>query len=106
MINVDVRYSGSSVLVSADGELNGDGGEALQRVLGHITFDERHLLVDLQGVVAMNTEGLLHLLGQFVDFITPLAPLRHPLPHGSVRPTAAGHRAGSPTRSGRKPAGA
>ncbi|THA39715.1 STAS domain-containing protein [Streptomyces sp. A1547] len=62
MINVDVQYCGSSVLVSADGELNEDAGEVLQHTLDHVTADERDLLLDLHGVAAMDADGLFHLL--------------------------------------------
>ncbi|MFD3697993.1 STAS domain-containing protein [Streptomyces sp. NPDC058646] len=62
MINVDVQHCGSSVLVSATGELDEDAGEVLDRALDHVPMDQRDLLVDLHAVAAMNADGLLHLL--------------------------------------------
>lgn len=62
LINVHVRHCGSSILVSATGELDEDAGEVLQRALDHVTLDERDLLVDLHAVAAMDVDGLLHLL--------------------------------------------
>ncbi|MGW7441613.1 STAS domain-containing protein [Streptomyces sp. NPDC054849] len=59
---MDVQHCGSSVLISATGELDEGAGEVLQRALDHVTMDERDLLVDLHAVVAMDVEGLLHLL--------------------------------------------
>ncbi|MFF1411258.1 STAS domain-containing protein [Streptomyces sp. NPDC058289] len=59
---MNVQHCGSSVLVSADGKLDEDAGEVLQRALDHVTMDERDLLVDLHGVAAMDADGLLHLL--------------------------------------------
>lgn len=62
LINVDVQHCGSSILVSAAGEIDEGAGEVLQRVLDHVTMDERDLLVDLHAVAAMDADGLLHLL--------------------------------------------
>lgn len=62
MINVNVQHCGSSVLISAAGELDEGAGEVLQRALDYVTTDERDLLVDLHAVVAMDVDGLLHLL--------------------------------------------
>ncbi|MFF3726912.1 STAS domain-containing protein [Streptomyces erythrochromogenes] len=57
-----VQRCGSSVLISADGELDEDAGGVLMQALDHVTADERDLLVDLHGVTAMDTDGLFHLL--------------------------------------------
>ncbi|MCC0100744.1 hypothetical protein K7B10_39545, partial [Streptomyces flavotricini] len=54
LINVDVRHCGSSILISATGELVEGAGEVLQRALDHVTMDERDLLVDLHAVTAMD----------------------------------------------------
>ncbi|WCD83695.1 hypothetical protein KPP03845_100014 [Streptomyces xanthophaeus] len=62
MINVDVQHCGSSILISATGELDETAGEVLQRALDHVTMDEHDLLVDLHAVAAMDVDGLLHLL--------------------------------------------
>ncbi|MER7509509.1 STAS domain-containing protein [Streptomyces lavendulae] len=62
MINVEVQHCGNSILISATGELDEDAEEVLQRVLDHVTVDERELLVDLHAVEAMNVDGLHHLL--------------------------------------------
>ncbi|OKI41751.1 hypothetical protein A6A28_24475 [Streptomyces sp. CB03578] len=62
LINVDVQHCGYSVLVSARGELDEDGGAVLQRSLADVTADDRDLLVDLHSVVSMDRDGLLHLL--------------------------------------------
>ncbi|MFE6844598.1 STAS domain-containing protein [Streptomyces sp. NPDC057686] len=59
---MDIQYCGSSVLVSAAGELDEDAGEVLRRVLDGVTMDERDLLVDLHAVTVMDADGLLHLL--------------------------------------------
>lgn len=62
MINVDVQHCGSSILISAAGELDEGAGEVLHRTLDHVAMDERDLLVDLHAVAAMDVDGLLHLL--------------------------------------------
>ncbi|MFE5523478.1 STAS domain-containing protein [Streptomyces virginiae] len=59
---MNVQHRGSSVLVSAIGELYEDAGATLQRSLDGVTADERDLLVDLHGVMSMDRDGLLHLL--------------------------------------------
>ncbi|MFG2987580.1 STAS domain-containing protein [Streptomyces sp. NPDC048258] len=59
---MDVQRCGSSVLVSASGELVEAAGAALQQALDHVTGDEQDLVVDLHGVVSMDSDGLLHLL--------------------------------------------
>ncbi|MFJ3175292.1 STAS domain-containing protein [Streptomyces roseus] len=59
---MDVQYCGSSILISARGELDEAAGEILQRALDRVTMGERDLLVDLHGVAAMDVDGLLHLL--------------------------------------------
>ncbi|WP_272263166.1 STAS domain-containing protein [Streptomyces xanthophaeus] len=59
---MDVQRCGSSLLISANGELDEGAGEVLQRALDHVTMDERDLLLDLHGVAAMDVDGLLHLL--------------------------------------------
>ncbi|MBT2470585.1 anti-sigma factor antagonist [Streptomyces sp. ISL-66] len=62
MTNADVQYRGSSILISATGELDEGSGGVLQRALDYVTTDERDLLVDLNAVAAMDVDGLLHLL--------------------------------------------
>lgn len=62
LITMDVQRRDSSVLVSASGELAEDAGTLLQQALDHVTADERDLMIDLHGVVSMDTDGLLHLL--------------------------------------------
>ncbi|MFJ1569257.1 STAS domain-containing protein [Streptomyces erythrochromogenes] len=62
MINLDVQHCGSSILISATGELDKGADEVLQRVLDRVTMHERELLVDLHAVEAMDIDGLLHLL--------------------------------------------
>ncbi|MGI5451499.1 STAS domain-containing protein [Streptomyces sp. CA-243310] len=62
MITTDVQHCGSSILLSAKGELDEDAGTALRQALDHATGDEGDLLVDLHGVVIMDSTGLLHLL--------------------------------------------
>ncbi|MFK0017270.1 STAS domain-containing protein [Streptomyces sp. NPDC091027] len=57
-----VQRCSSSVLISIDGELDEDAGEALRQALEHVTTAERDLLVDLRGVGVMDTDGLFHLL--------------------------------------------
>ncbi|MFE9565930.1 STAS domain-containing protein [Streptomyces sp. NPDC006487] len=57
-----IQHHGSSVRFSAAGELDETAGEMLQRALEYVAMDERDLLVDLHGVTAMDTDGLLHLL--------------------------------------------
>ncbi|MFD9474061.1 STAS domain-containing protein [Streptomyces goshikiensis] len=59
---MDVQHCGYSVLVSARGELDEDGGAVLQRSLADVTADDRDLLADLHSVVSMDRDGLLHLL--------------------------------------------
>ncbi|MFE9934188.1 STAS domain-containing protein [Streptomyces sp. NPDC005533] len=59
---MDVQHCGSSVLISADGTLDEDAGEALLQALDHVNAHERDLLVDLHGVTDMDTDGLFHLL--------------------------------------------
>ncbi|MFD6891132.1 STAS domain-containing protein [Streptomyces sp. NPDC059957] len=59
---MDVERCGSSVLISATGELDEGAGEVLQRALDYVTMDERDLLVDLHAVAGMDVDGLLHLL--------------------------------------------
>ncbi|MFD7094069.1 STAS domain-containing protein [Streptomyces xanthophaeus] len=59
---MDVQHCGSSVLISAAGELDEGSGELLQRALDHVTPDGRDLLVDLHAVAFMDVHGLLHLL--------------------------------------------
>lgn len=62
MITMDVQRCGSSVLVSAGGELDGHAGVVLQQALNDIPVDAWDLMVDLHGVVSMDAAGLLHLL--------------------------------------------
>ncbi|KOU27412.1 hypothetical protein ADK53_37185 [Streptomyces sp. WM6373] len=62
MITVDVQHCGGSVLLSVSGELDGAADETLQQALDSVTAWERDLLVDLHGVAAMDSDGLLHLL--------------------------------------------
>ncbi|MFF4262255.1 STAS domain-containing protein [Streptomyces virginiae] len=57
-----VQRCGTSVLISADGELDEYAGAVLLPALDHVTADERDLLVDLHGVTTMDTDGLFHLL--------------------------------------------
>lgn len=57
-----VQRCRSAVLISIDGTLDENAGEALRQALDHVTPDERDLLVDLRGVGAMDTDGLFHLL--------------------------------------------
>ncbi|WP_374195541.1 STAS domain-containing protein [Streptomyces sp. ISL-87] len=59
---MDVQRCTSSVLVGASAELAEDAGLVLQQALDHITADERDLMIDLHGVVSMDSDGLLHLL--------------------------------------------
>ncbi|MGW2586350.1 STAS domain-containing protein [Streptomyces virginiae] len=59
---MDVRHSGTSVLVSLGGKLDEDAGAALQQALDDVTAFERDLMVDLHGMVFMDSDGLLHLL--------------------------------------------
>ncbi|MFE2326695.1 STAS domain-containing protein [Streptomyces sp. NPDC059385] len=59
---MDVQRCGSSIVVSAAGELDDGAGEVFQRALDSVTMDERDLLVDLDAVAAMDVDGLLHLL--------------------------------------------
>ncbi|MFD6468933.1 STAS domain-containing protein [Streptomyces goshikiensis] len=59
---MDTQQRGESVLVSANGELDEEAGATLRRSLDGIPADARDLLVDLYGVVAMDRDGLLHLL--------------------------------------------
>ncbi|MFF9981242.1 STAS domain-containing protein [Streptomyces erythrochromogenes] len=53
---------GRTVLISIEGELEENAGEALRQALDHVTTDERDLLVDISGVEVMDTDGLFHLL--------------------------------------------
>lgn len=62
MITTDVQNCGSSVLISAGGKLDEHAGVVCQQALDDIAVDTRDLMVDLHGVVAMDTCGLLHLL--------------------------------------------
>ncbi|MFJ3880084.1 STAS domain-containing protein [Streptomyces sp. NPDC090077] len=62
MITTDVQYRGTTVLVSASGELGEESGGALRQALEHVTAGERVLMVDLHGVPLMTEPGLLHLL--------------------------------------------
>ncbi|MEU6313648.1 STAS domain-containing protein [Streptomyces sp. NPDC047014] len=62
MITVDVQHYGSSVLVTAGGELDERGGAALGEALDTVALEARDLLVDLHGVPLMDPRGLLHLL--------------------------------------------
>lgn len=59
---MDVQHFGSSVLLSGTGELDQDAGAVLQHALDDVTGGERDLMVDLHGVVSMDSDGLLHLL--------------------------------------------
>ncbi|MFF4012751.1 STAS domain-containing protein [Streptomyces sp. NPDC001717] len=59
---MDVQRCGSSIVVTAAGELDDGAGEVFQRALDYVTMDERDLLVDLHAVAAMDVDGLLHLL--------------------------------------------
>ncbi|WP_406187288.1 STAS domain-containing protein [Streptomyces sp. NBC_01006] len=59
---MDIEHCGSSILISATGELDEGAGEVLQRALDGATMDECDLLVDLHAVAAMDVDGLLHLL--------------------------------------------
>ncbi|MER7468855.1 STAS domain-containing protein [Streptomyces sp. NPDC097981] len=59
---MDVQRCLSSVHVGASGELAEDAGLVLQQALDHVTADERDLVMDLHGVVSMDSDGLLHLL--------------------------------------------
>ncbi|MEU9305739.1 STAS domain-containing protein [Streptomyces sp. NPDC048269] len=59
---MDVQRCGSSVLVGASGNLGEDAGAAFQRALDQVTAGERDLVIDLHGVVSMDSDGLLHLL--------------------------------------------
>lgn len=59
---MDVQCCGSSVLVGASGRLTEDAGTALQQALDGVTADARDLVIDLHGVVSMDSDGLLHLL--------------------------------------------
>ncbi|MGW0396064.1 STAS domain-containing protein [Streptomyces sp. NPDC003042] len=62
MITTDVQHCGSSVLISASGQLDEDAETALQQALDGVAVDARDLIVDLHGVVSMDSCGLLHLL--------------------------------------------
>ncbi|GLX21637.1 hypothetical protein Slala02_48740 [Streptomyces lavendulae subsp. lavendulae] len=62
MITMDVEYRGTTVLVSAGGELDEESGQVLRQALEHVTPGERVLMVDLHGVPLMSAGGLLHLL--------------------------------------------
>lgn len=59
---MDVQHCGSSVLLSVTGELDQDAGAALQHALDDVSGDERDLMVDLHGVMSMDSDGLLHFL--------------------------------------------
>ncbi|MFI5761801.1 STAS domain-containing protein [Streptomyces sp. NPDC051563] len=59
---MDVQHCGSSILISAAGDLDEAAGEVLQRALDYVTINERDLLVDLHAVASMDVDGLLHLL--------------------------------------------
>ncbi|WP_254211734.1 STAS domain-containing protein [Streptomyces sp. ADI95-16] len=59
---MEVQYCGGSVLVGLGGELEGDSGAVLRQALAEVTGGERDLMVDLHGVVSMDSDGLLHLL--------------------------------------------
>ncbi|MBT2481976.1 STAS domain-containing protein [Streptomyces sp. ISL-94] len=62
MITTGVQHCGSSVLVSVGGGLDEDAGAVLQQALDDVAVDARDLMVDLHGVVSMDSCGLLHLL--------------------------------------------
>ncbi|RSS62219.1 STAS domain-containing protein [Streptomyces sp. WAC07061] len=62
MITMDIEYRGTTVLVSAGGELDEESGRVLRQALEHVTPGERVLMVDLHGVPVMTAGGLLHLL--------------------------------------------
>lgn len=62
LITTDVQYRGTTVLVSAGGELDEESGAVLRHALEHVTAGERVLMVDLHGVPLMTACGLLHLL--------------------------------------------
>ncbi|MEU4728933.1 STAS domain-containing protein [Streptomyces sp. NPDC023588] len=62
MITTQVQHCGGSVLVRVGGELDEEAGAVLQQALDDIAIDARDLMVDLHGVVSMDSGGLLHLL--------------------------------------------
>ncbi|MFF5703616.1 STAS domain-containing protein [Streptomyces sp. NPDC012794] len=62
MITTDVQYRGTTVLVSACGELDAEADGELRRALEYVTSAERVLMIDLHGVPFMDGDGLLHLL--------------------------------------------
>lgn len=62
LITMDVQRYGSSVMVSASGRLTEDSSGALQQALDDVTAGARDLMLDLHGVVFMDSGGLLNLL--------------------------------------------
>ncbi|MGW6861111.1 STAS domain-containing protein [Streptomyces xanthophaeus] len=62
MINIDVHYQGTSVLLSIAGTLDESAGAVLQRALDAVGHSERVLMIDMHHVPAMDTDGLLHVL--------------------------------------------
>ncbi|WP_327134813.1 STAS domain-containing protein [Streptomyces sp. NBC_01343] len=62
MITIDVQHRGSSAMVGISGKLDESAGALLQRALDDVTVCERDLMVDLHGLLAMDADGLLHLL--------------------------------------------
>ncbi|UUU44370.1 STAS domain-containing protein [Streptomyces sp. NBC_00162] len=62
MNTTQVQHCGSSVLVSVGGELDEEAGTVLQQALDGVAIDARDLMVDLHGVVSMDSGGLLHVL--------------------------------------------
>ncbi|MCY0938091.1 STAS domain-containing protein, partial [Streptomyces sp. H34-S4] len=62
MITTEVQCCGSTFLIGMSGELDVAAALVLQRALGQVTVQERVLMIDLHGVVFMDSAGLLLLL--------------------------------------------
>ncbi|MFB6477418.1 STAS domain-containing protein [Streptomyces virginiae] len=59
---METEHRGVTILMSAVGKLDESAAPALQRALDHALGGTQALMIDLHGVAAMNTAGLLHLL--------------------------------------------
>ncbi|MGW6708834.1 STAS domain-containing protein [Streptomyces sp. NPDC054956] len=59
---METEYRGSTILISAAGDLDETAAPALQRAMDRAVGGAQALMIDLHQVPSMNVAGLLHLL--------------------------------------------
>ncbi|AWZ05236.1 STAS domain-containing protein [Streptomyces sp. ICC1] len=62
MTTTEVQRCGSTFLIGVSGELDAAAAPVLQQALDQVTVQERVLMIDVHGVVFMDSAGLLLLL--------------------------------------------